>query len=310
MAFPIRVADVMSSPAKTIDSDATVANAAATCHAESIGSLVVVDGPDIVGIITSEDFVRILGDADEPASIPVRGGMSPDVVTITADATVGEAVETMSEHGIARLVVFDDGELCGLLSTDDVARSVPQILQREELDVARPSDGRYNVRQETAYEMADWECSGVGRSPEGVSVGDQIEFTKTISDADVRSFATISGDTNRLHLDEEYARETRFGRRIAHGTLVGGLISAALARLPGVTIYLSQDISFLAPAEIGERATAICEIVSDLGRDKYLLTTDVYGEDDDALLEGQATVLIDELPELGRVQTEPIAEAQ
>lgn len=310
MIFPIRVADVMSSPARTTEPDATVANAAATCHADSIGSLVVVDGSDVVGIITSDDFVRILGEADEPGSIPVRDGMSTDVVTIGADATVGEAVETMSEHGIARLVVFDDGELSGLVSTDDVARSVPQILQREEIDVARPSDGRYNVRQETAYEMADWECTALGESPDSVSVGNRVEFTKTISDADVRNFAAISGDTNRIHLDEAYARETRFGRRIAHGTLVGGLISAALARLPGVTIYLSQDVSFLAPAEIGERATAICEIVSDLGRDKYLLTTDVYGEEDDALLEGQATVLIDELPEQGRVQAEPIAEQQ
>ena len=67
---------------------------------------------------------------------------------------------------------------------------------------------------------------------EVIRVGDRVRFSKTISEDDVRAFAEASGDTNRLHLDDEYAEDTRFGRRIAHGTLVGGLISAALARLP------------------------------------------------------------------------------
>ncbi|MBV0925880.1 MaoC family dehydratase [Halomicroarcula limicola] len=142
-----------------------------------------------------------------------------------------------------------------------------------------------------------------------INVGDRVTFSKTVSERDVKRFATASGDTNRLHLDEEYASQTRFGRRIVHGTLVCGLISAALARLPGVTIYLSQDLSFLKPAEVDDRLTAVCEVATDLGRNKYQLTTDVLDEDGDRLIEGQAAVLIDETPESGRVMVETLADS-
>ena len=140
-----------------------------------------------------------------------------------------------------------------------------------------------------------WEVSITADSREGLGVGDSVEFSKTISDADVRRFAASSGDTNPLHLDDEFAETTRFGGRIAHGTLVGGLISAALARLPGLTIYLSQDLEFHAPVRIGDRATADCEIVEDLGHDQYRLTTTVAVEDE-VVIDGEAVVLVDELP--------------
>jgi acyl dehydratase len=140
-----------------------------------------------------------------------------------------------------------------------------------------------------------------------VSVGDRVTFEKTLSEQDVRTFAAASGDTNRLHLDSEYAEGTRFGRRIVHGTLVSGLISAALARLPGVSIYVSQDLSFLAPVDIGDRVRAVCEIVDSLDSNKYTLTTDVFDEDDTQVVEGQAVVLVDELPETGRVEVETLA---
>ncbi|MUV90633.1 acyl dehydratase [Halapricum sp. CBA1109] len=129
-----------------------------------------------------------------------------------------------------------------------------------------------------------------------LAVGDAVEFSKTVSDADVKRFAASSGDTNPLHLDEEFAAQTRFKGRIAHGTLVGGLISAALARLPGLTIYLSQDLEFHAPVRIGDRATAECEVVEDLGRNQYRLTTTVY-TDDEVVIDGEAVVLIDERPD-------------
>jgi acyl dehydratase len=213
----------------------------------------------------------------------------------------------MFEHDVARLVVFDGDELAGLISTDDVVRHVPQILQRQELEGYERQTARYRRRQETAYEKDDWTVEGTGLEDHRVNVGDRVEFSKTISEQDVRTFAAASGDTNRLHLDEEYASQTRFGRRIVHGTLVGGLISAALARLPGVTIYVSQDLSFLKPADIGDTLTAVCEVVTDLGRNKYQITTDVVDEEGERLLEGQAAVLIDETPEAGRITVEALA---
>ncbi len=151
-------------------------------------------------------------------------------------------------------------------------------------------------RIEPDEELAEWTVEISEDHPDRLGVGDRVEFSKRISDEDVKQFAAASGDTNPLHLDDEFAGKTRFRGRIAHGTLVGGLISAALARLPGLTIYLSQDLEFHNPVRIGDRVTAEVEIVEDLGDDQYRLTTRVVDEDD-VVIDGEAVVLIDDLPE-------------
>lgn len=125
-----------------------------------------------------------------------------------------------------------------------------------------------------------------------LSVGDAVRFTKTLSEADVERFAAASGDTNPLHLDDERASETRFDGRIVHGTLAAGLISAALARLPGDVVYLSQDLEFRAPVRIGDRITADVEIVEDLGGERFRLRTTVEG-DDGLVIDGEAVVLVE-----------------
>lgn len=91
-----------------------------------------------------------------------------------------------------------------------------------------------------------------------LDVGDRGSFTKTITEADVVHFADASGDRNPLHLDEEYASHTRFGRRVAHGILSAGLISAALSsELPGLgTIFVELHVRFLKPVYIGDTVTA------------------------------------------------------
>jgi len=153
------------------------------------------------------------------------------------------------------------------------------------------------IAPELTYSKSEWSFE---RSDEGdgvVSVGDRIRFSKRLTEEEIQVFADASGDTNRLHLDPDFAEETRFGRQIVHGTLVSGVISAALARLPGLTIYLSQDLQFLGPVDIGERVTAICEVVEDLGDGRYRLTTVVEDEDGETVIDGEAIVLIDEVPE-------------
>lgn len=147
-------------------------------------------------------------------------------------------------------------------------------------------------RLEPDEDLAEWETETTVHSRENVGVGDSIRFTKTVTERDVERFAAASGDTNPLHLDEEYAEKTRFKDCIVHGTLVAGLISAALARIPGNTIYLSQDLEFLKPVRIGDRITAEVEIVEDLDDDRYRLTTCVFNGEE-TVIDGEAVVLID-----------------
>jgi acyl dehydratase/CBS domain-containing protein len=308
MSFPIRVADVMSRHVETAETDSTAADAANRCTGREVGSLVVVDDDgDPVGIVTSADLVGALGTSDDPSSRPLGEVMSAPVTTVEADVPVDEAVATMTDRDIDRLVVVDDGEMVGLVSTDDVFHHVPQILHRQRVGTLPREEHRYRVRHETAYELDDWEFECACVDDTAVSIGDRVTFAKTIDDRDVRSFAAASGDTNRLHLEDDYAAETRFGRRIVHGTLVAGLVSAALARLPGLTIYLSQDLTFLAPVDVGDRVSAVCTVVESLGRSKYQLATDVFGPDDERVIEGEAAVLIDELPTPGRVEFEAVS---
>ncbi|WP_135822587.1 MaoC family dehydratase [Halostella litorea] len=170
-----------------------------------------------------------------------------------------------------------------------------------EVESADAGDGEVNRREPSIpsldYEEDDWTFERSVERSEEIAVGDSVRFSKTVDDGDVRDFARASGDTNRLHLDEAFAETTRFGGRIAHGTLVSGLISAALARLPGLTIYLSQDLEFAAPVSVGDRVTATVEVTEDLGDDQFRLSTEVTDEDADrVVVEGEAVVLIDDLP--------------
>ncbi|MFW6449028.1 MAG: MaoC family dehydratase [Halobacteriota archaeon] len=143
------------------------------------------------------------------------------------------------------------------------------------------------------YERADWSHSRTVENRADIEVGDVVTFTKHLSRDDVEAFARISGDTNRLHLDESYAAETRFKGPIVHGTLVSGMISAALARLPGLSIYLSQDLEFLAPVPIGTEVTATAEVLEVLGGDRYRLRTTIDTADGERVVDGEAIVLID-----------------
>ena len=95
-------------------------------------------------------------------------------------------------------------------------------------------------------------------------IGRTASVSKTISETDVYLFAGITGDFNPAHVNEVYARDTKFNGRIAHGMISAGLISAVLgAHMPGPgTIYLSQTLIFLAPVRIGDTITATATITS------------------------------------------------
>ena len=96
------------------------------------------------------------------------------------------------------------------------------------------------------------------RTRETLQLNDSGSFTKTITEHDVFAFADASGDFNPLHIDEEYARRSRFGKRIAHGILMAGIISTVLgSEIPGIgTIFVELHIRFLKPVFFGDTITA------------------------------------------------------
>jgi 3-hydroxybutyryl-CoA dehydratase len=124
--------------------------------------------------------------------------------------------------------------------------------------------------------------------------GDKASRTTIITDEMIRAFAALTGDSNPVHLDDAYAAGTRFGRRIAHGMIAAGLISAALANdLPGPgTVYRSQTLQFKAPVYPGDTITTTVEVKA-VRPDKPIVTlvTVCKNQDNVVVLEGEAVVL-------------------
>ena len=125
--------------------------------------------------------------------------------------------------------------------------------------------------------------------------GDTASISKTITDDDIQKFADASGDHNPLHLDDEFAKSTRFGRRIAHGMFSASLISAVIAnQLPGQgSIYLGQTLKFVAPVFPGDTITARVTVIS-IRDDKPVvrLETVCMNQHDEVVIKGEATVLV------------------
>jgi len=124
--------------------------------------------------------------------------------------------------------------------------------------------------------------------------GDTAEITKTIEQSDIDAFANLTGDHNPVHVDEEFAKTTRFGRRIAHGMLTASLISAVLAnKLPGEgSVYLGQTLRFVAPVFPGDEITARV-VVTEVREDKQIvkLETICLNQRGEVVVRGEATVL-------------------
>lgn len=125
-------------------------------------------------------------------------------------------------------------------------------------------------------------------------IGENVQVSKTISETDVYLFAGISGDFNPVHVNKVEAEDSIFGKQIAHGFLVGSLLSNAIGmRLPGPgTIYMEQDMKFKKPVHIGETVTAKLEVSEILNEEKRILklTTQVVNQHGDLVIDGYAVV--------------------
>lgn len=125
-------------------------------------------------------------------------------------------------------------------------------------------------------------------------VGYKTSETVRITDKMVRQFADLSGDHNPIHLDDEYAKTTRFGRRIAHGMILGALISRLLNdKIGSGGIYLGQTLKFVNPVYIDDEVTFEFEITK-LHKSRGLgyIDTHVKNSNGDYVLKGEATIMM------------------
>ena len=124
-------------------------------------------------------------------------------------------------------------------------------------------------------------------------VGHVVEFQRTILEADVALFAALSGDRNPLHLNENFVKDTRFGRRLVHGALLVGLISAALTDLTGPGfVYLGQEVRYRNPVFVGDSVTVTAR-VTQTRDDKPIVSvdTEVVREDGAVAVTGTAGLM-------------------
>ncbi len=124
-----------------------------------------------------------------------------------------------------------------------------------------------------------------------LKIGDSAQISKTVTESDIELFARATGDFNPVHLDQAYAEKTMFKGRIAHGLLSVGLLSSILGNiLPGYgTIYLSQEVKFLAPVRIGDTVTARVEVIELVPeKNKAKFRTTCINQDGKMIVDGVA----------------------
>lgn len=124
-------------------------------------------------------------------------------------------------------------------------------------------------------------------------IGKKASFSKTIAEFDVYSFAGITGDLNKLHVDEEFAKTSRFGKRIAHGMLTSSFICTALGtKLPGEgTIHIKQELEFVRPVFIGDTVTVQLEVVAIIAPKNYLkIKSQIFNQNFELVVDGFSIV--------------------
>jgi len=128
-----------------------------------------------------------------------------------------------------------------------------------------------------------------------IKIGDSFKNERLVTDELVRAFAEVSGDYNPIHLDEDFAKTTRFGRRIAHGMLSGAFISAVLGyeMTEKKIVYLSQTLKFTAPVFIGDTVTTTATVTA-IREDKNIVTMDTIctNQNGETLVKGESVVMV------------------
>ena len=133
----------------------------------------------------------------------------------------------------------------------------------------------------------------IGKTIEEMKVGDTAKFSKTVSESDVYLFAGVTGDLNPAHVSEEFAKDTFFKTRIAHGMLSASFISTVIGTmLPGPgSVYMRQEANFLAPVKFGDTITAVVEVAEIIADKKRVrLKTYCINQEKTIVVDGEAMV--------------------
>ncbi|MFZ4403973.1 MAG: MaoC family dehydratase [Pseudobdellovibrionaceae bacterium] len=125
-------------------------------------------------------------------------------------------------------------------------------------------------------------------------VGFTASITSQVTEKTIQQFAEMSGDYNPIHMDDAFAKQTRFGQRIAHGMIVGALISRALnEKLGGGGVYLGQSLKFLKPVLINDSVTVTITIVA-LRKEKGIASVETIAKNqrDEVVCKGEAMIMM------------------
>lgn len=129
---------------------------------------------------------------------------------------------------------------------------------------------------------------------EDIEIGDSSTFSKTVGEADIFAFCGITGDFNRVHVDEVFAGETRWEGRIAHGMLVAAMVTQTLSAILGDgSIHVSQEVSFQAPVRIGDTVTVVSEVTRKIEEKRRVIVSSVWtNQDGTTVITGEGELLL------------------
>ena len=129
---------------------------------------------------------------------------------------------------------------------------------------------------------------------EDLKEGMEASYTKTINDTDVKIFSDVSGDSNPIHLNNDFASDTLFKVKVVHGMLTASLISTVIGtKLPGPgCIYIEQNLKFKAPVKIGDTVTALCKIIGIISNQHMIKMNTTCNVASRVVIAGDATILV------------------
>jgi len=140
-------------------------------------------------------------------------------------------------------------------------------------------------------------CELLAYTYDALQTGDSNCYEKTITEADILLFSAVSGDSNPMHMNQEFAAKSRFGRRIAHGALTASLISTALTQAFPTSIYISQYSEFKGPVFVGDTIKAVVTCVEKMEKGRVRMRTECFNQRGELVIDGEAvTRLAREIP--------------